>query len=204
MIRLFIIYDLPSAPMIGFAPHFLNPGRSVSYCLSLPSISERCKQGPVRAGPGCAEGASRGSKGSHAAEERVKTMLGLCRLTLLSCFRPTCSWQYVPSSLLQLPARAFQQRGRPTQRTNCWDVTGPAKEGDQQEPCSQPQPAQHGRPQEEQRHDPLLTCGSTPMDWWEKGRMGCAWVKAEGSGLWCGSGLTVVQPKVTESRHRFR
>lgn len=182
----------------------------MSYCLSLPFISERCKQGPVRAGPGCAEGASRGSKSSHAAEERVKTMLSLHRFTLLSCFRPTCSWKYVPSSLLQLPARAFQQRGWPTQRTrtNHWDVTGPAKEGDQQEPCSQPQPAQHGRPQEEQRHDPLLTCGSTAMDWWEKGRMKdlgsgvvLVWLWFRFQSLWRPSQISLVFRMVSVKLH---
>lgn len=74
----------------------------MSYCLSLPFISERCKQGPVRAGPGCAEGASRGSKSSHAAEERVKTMFGLRRFALLSCF------QHVLENMCRLPSCSFR------------------------------------------------------------------------------------------------
>lgn len=65
---------------------------------------------------------------------------------------------------LQLPpGAASQQRGGSTQRPGpeAGDGPGPTQEGGRQGPRRQPQPPQHGRPQEEQRHDPVVTCCPT-------------------------------------------
>lgn len=60
---------------------------------------------------------------------------------------------------IQFQTGASQQRGGQTKRprTNPGDNARPTQKGGQQEPRVQPQPAHNGRPQEEQRHDPLLT-----------------------------------------------
>lgn len=69
------------------------------------------------------------------------------------------SVDFLFSLFFQFQTGASQQRGGQTKRprTNPGDDARPAQKGGQQEPRVQPQPAHNGRPQEEQRHDPLLT-----------------------------------------------
>lgn len=57
-------------------------------------ISEQCKQGPVRAGPGSAEREGRRQKSCHASKERVRSVV-VHSILYIVCHSKVCHKKYI-------------------------------------------------------------------------------------------------------------